>query len=528
MKKRLLCFFLGLWMLLIPCLVSCESSDFATVTETAEEESSADKTAVGESSDSLRQMTPMDEETARIVGDLSAALTNKLTAAQLAELPLATAEMSKDELRRLCIDFFKLQLSFQWIPNETVTDYPVTRLTTSKTLDLGSVYVGIPYQSTGTGNLYRWMEYYYEDLGVFDLTAAFRENGGTARTDVQKDDKGNVTYYKRRCMMIFFNQCSVSSFWGWGRVINSADFAWTGQMNVACGFIPVGDYSYGYTHGGKFYGPETITSFGEKNSNNPLGYDTDDVIADWLTLKGSNAMFLCYAEMKPADCLVSPGHAMMVEEVHPVYYKNGTINPDESYALICEQTEKWCGEGTLTGTAIPYKMQGAVSRKYSFSALQKSHYLPFTFAEFLEEGDPRLKSFSSSVMTRYEHFADLVKDKTGTAVEKAEVYCTEEFGGTINITDFKKMAVGSNYPISDVFVTVRDQDGKAVLTNVHRTAIARIREVEMTAQHASWKMGATISDGLTRYLSGAYTVEVSLQLSTGEKLLAYRGTLSAY
>ena len=98
---------------------------------------------------------------------------------QVTSLPIASEDTTKDELRQLVLDYFELQLSFHWIPDMDLKDYPTTYFKKSpKTIDVGTVYGGIPYQSTGTGNLYRWMEYYDEETGVFRFTEALAENGG--------------------------------------------------------------------------------------------------------------------------------------------------------------------------------------------------------------------------------------------------------------------------------------------------------------------------------------------------------------
>lgn len=45
------------------------------------------------------------------------------TLADLENIPVATNAMSKDELRQLCIDFMKLQMTFSWTPRQTTTYY---------------------------------------------------------------------------------------------------------------------------------------------------------------------------------------------------------------------------------------------------------------------------------------------------------------------------------------------------------------------------------------------------------------------
>ena len=90
------------------------------------------------------------------------------------------------------------------------------------------------------------------------------------------------------------------------------------------------------------------------------------------------------------------------------------------------------------------------------------------------------------------------------------------------------MTVGSNYSISDVFVTVTDADGKQLLRNIWRAPFSNWRDVPMSANLCSWEADAEgnlipISNGLAD-LTGN-TVTVTLQLSTGQLLTAYRGSL---
>ena len=453
---------------------------------------------------------------------LTLAMTEKLSAGAVESLPVASENMSKDELRQLCLGYFELQLSFQWTPSRSVTDYPNTYAKVEKTLDKGTVYGGIPYQSLGTGNLYRWLEYYDEVTGLFDIDRARAENGGDAATNIQRDASGKITYCRYRWMRALFNQCSVASFWGWGRVINSANFEWTSQINVYNGFIPVGGYTYGYTHNGKYYGPETIVRFGERDAAyNPTGYDTEDVIADWKKAQGDDAMLRCYAQMLPADCLVSGGHAMMVRKVDLYYNEDGSVNYRRSTATVLEQVEGWA-EQTKIGD-IPYKIQGGYDRVYSLLQLQQEEYIPFTFAEFLEEDDPRLANFTTSVAECYQVF----DAPSGTGIEKAEVYSTRE-NGSISCSDFQKLTVGANYPISDVFVTVTDSSGRELHRAVHRAEDARTREVPMSAVRSSYETvgGKTLRlyDGLQQY--AGQTVTVALRLSTGELLTAFTGKLT--
>ncbi|MBR2635064.1 MAG: hypothetical protein IKD31_05745 [Clostridia bacterium] len=504
-----------------PSLQPADSEDLIT-TETVSSATEEEKTTSPDEPTTTYD-AEAEKKKAETIQKLSAILTNKLSAAKVEALPIATSQMTKAELRQLCIDFFRLQLTFQWIPNMDVKEWPLTYASAAKTIDFGSVYGGIPYQSTGTGSLYRWLEYYDEETGVFDMETAFRENGGVHKTDVETDASGKTTYFKWRYMMIFFNQCSVASFWGWGRVINSANYAWTADMTVKNGFIPVGGYTYGYEYGGKYYGPETIDRFGEKSTYNPQKYDTGDVIADWNKKNGPYGMYECYAQLQPADLLVDEGHTRMVKSVHVVKTITGVIDANQSYVITLDQIEGWGVKSNIG--LVPYKIQGGIDKKYTFASLQKNGYIPFTFAEFLEEGDPRLATYESSTMSRYSTFAEEVKGKTGTGVEKSEVYCTVASDAKLTLTQLNAVVVGSNYPISDVFVNVLDRDGNVVHTNIYRATSARVREVAMTSQHASWAPGRTLTWELKKFADGNHRVQIVLQISTGEKPVAYCGEL---
>ena len=130
----------------------------------------------------------------------------------------------------------------------------------------------------------------------------------------------------------------------------------------------------------------------------------------------------------------------------------------------------------------------------------------------------------------YPTFPEAV-EVSGIGIEETEVYCNYE-GDTITPADFQQMIVGSNYSISDVFVTVTDKDGNEVLKNVYRADFTSYREIPMTAQKCTWETDEdgnylTISSGLTELANGENTVTVTLRVSSGSMLTAYTGTLQA-
>ena len=466
----------------------------------------------------------------------------KLLASDVSSLPIATDDMTIAQRQDLILKFMELQVSFQWLTNQDILDWPATYGGGKKTIETKHVYGGIPYQSKGFGNPYRWLEYYDETTGIMDMQTALAENGGYGE-DAAITDVDELTNYKKyRSLMTFFNQCTSSTSWSWGRVINSVRFGDTMNITAYNGFIPVGGYTYGFEHEGKQYTPEDIQIFGKDENGaalgNPIGYDTKNVIADWIAANGENAMFDCYLQAKPGDCLVNGGHAMMVKEVRLATNDDGTVNYGASMIIVNEQIEAW-GKKEKLGDKTLYN-QGSKEGAYLLSTLQDKKYIPFTFPELQDPNDPQGQKYlayyndmmakTQAVNKLYSVF-DCSEDCKPTVVEKAKVLCTKE-NGNITLADFKALVVGSNYSISDVFVTVTDGSGAVKLHNIFRASAAYIREVPMTANNSTWKTDAegnllTLCEGLDALADGNHTVTVTLQLSTGEKLTAFSGTLSA-
>ena len=466
----------------------------------------------------------------------------KLFAYDLAQIPLATDQMTKAELRQLCLDFMALQASFQWKTDMEISFYQTNNDKGKvKTIAEENLYGGIIYQSLGFGNIYRWLEYYDEETGIMPLSVALAENGGygegAAVTDQEYNEGGKLVYEKYRSLMTFFNQCSSSTGWAWGRVINSVRFSTTNGINVYNGYIPVGCYTYGYEYNGKYYGPLDIQGFGSGSDSNPTEYDTDDVITDWIAAKGENAMYECYAQLKPGDCVVDQGHAMMVKAVNMFVLDDGTVDYSRSSVTVHEQIEGWGLKDNINGVKL--FQQGKVDNLYTFTALQEKGYLPFTFLEFLDENDPQDKkhldyyySYADQLtwMNKSYTVFDHADEMNGAAVEQAKTYCTYT-GETINAAQLAAMTVGSNYSISDVFITVKDSSGKALLRNIYRAEVGNEREVSMLSGDCSWKTDAngdriTVCNGVEELANGTNIVEITMQLSPGEVLTAYKGTLT--
>ncbi len=142
-----------------------------------------------------------------------------LTQESLNAIGIANCDMTAQELRELCLRYFKLQQSFLWTPDKNVECYPNGSpslyekymqlyagqedcdfdTNTGKALLEGTIYGGIPYQNVSTGNLYRWLEYYDENTGVMPLLDALVENGSydngawmSKQHEYKRDSSGNL------------------------------------------------------------------------------------------------------------------------------------------------------------------------------------------------------------------------------------------------------------------------------------------------------------------------------------------------
>ena len=332
-----------------------------------------------------------------------------LTRARLDAIPIATPDMTTDQLRKICVDYVKLSVSFQWYTDRFVF-VPSTRSTPevfpARSFYKGKLYGGIPYINTASGNLYRILEYYDEKTGFLD------------------------TEYFSKNPKVFGTACSGTAGCGWHRVVNSAEISWTHSMNVAHGFIPVGPYKYDHS----------LQQIWTKNAEGKriYAYNTKTVCKD----NGEQVMYESYALTLPADCYSSNGHVRMCAE-NPVVVRNedGTIDGEKSYVVLVEQGLFTKGDHHKRKTAggIDYLIRGCDGKAFNFLELFDAGYLVHTFAELI-----------------------------GTKkVDVAEVGIGYE-NETIDAETLYGQKIKANYPISDVFSVVKDEKGEVVKKHVYR------------------------------------------------------------
>lgn len=371
---------------------------------------------------------------------------DKLTWEKINAFPIKHSGMTEDEMRNLCVDFFRFTKTALWTPSDSV-EFTKTNKGATDTLYQGQIYGGLPYIPVASGSIYRLMDYIDEQTGEVDIVSAM-ENP-----------------------QLFGNQCSIGAYWGWSRVINSADYSWTYMMVQQNGFLRVGPYTY----------DDKLIRFEDGF------YTTKNVVQE----NGPEIMFQSYAAMKHGDGLINyttAGHTMMCSaDPVVVYAADGSIDGAQSYLHIIDQHVDWSEHTNQAGDT--YQNKNYVDRKFTFIQLMNDAYIPFTFAEF-QGTDP-------------------VEETKATFSHTGEsITCTELLGGEVT----------ANYGISDIYAIVKDSSGKEVARAVNRASSAGVMTLNFARTFS-------IGDWET-YTDGSYIVEVSCQLGTGERPTVYTGKLT--
>ena len=387
----------------------------------------------------------------------SCATTNKetpikvpLLEEQIDAVPIATADMTVDEWRQICLDYFKLQLEIPWTPDRDFTfQYKTTGVSMSREAGVG--YAGLPYVSGAYGNLYRFMKYYDSKTGVVSVEGEDQEFAD-----------------------LIGNQCSNGAGWAWARVINNTTFQSTVSMTQARGCIKLGPYEYD-------------TSIWEFTSTRSICVEN-----------GEQIMYQSYALWQPADGMVyyhRTGHVQMVaSKPQIVYLENGEIDGDASTVCIIDQTSK---DGKMTYLQTEQNgelwQQGNTSKEMTFKELFDKGYIPFTFAEFIGEGE-----FEKSEVT-----------VSGYTLPESGVVLSELAQGTVE----------SNYLVSDVRLCFKNKRGKEITTVW--CPIDRAKSYSYSLENAF--SDEKIADMAKK--KGA-TVDIIVRIGTGEKVTIYSGTFS--
>lgn len=390
--------------------------------------------------------TPTTEETKPIDTFPYPEIKEKLTWDAINAQPTKRADMTIQEMREACVSFMRFSKTAMWTPNDNM-HYTRNAKGAEDDMYKGVVYAGLPYVGLGTGNVYRMMDYLNEATGVMDMEMPMQ------------DPK------------LFGNQCSCTTFWGWGRVINSMGDAYTANMTELSGYLRVGPYTY----------PGSTIRFSEQ-------YTTEMVCKE----NGLETMCESYAQLHLADGLVyytTAGHAIMVSSEPHVEYTGGKINAAKSYITILEQSQRW--EEYTNASGDTAQIKNSVDKKMTFLDLFNDAYIPFTYAEFL--GTKGI-------------------DETQCSINLS--------GDTVDATKLFYAKVTANFGISDVYVSLKNDSGKEVYRLAVRAGSPNCRSLTITPTGTNAYHWGDFSK-----LSGSYQATVTVQLSTGERPTVYQGTV---
>ena len=400
------------------------------------------------------QTGPTTSVSAYKSGDGYTELKDPLSWEDLNAFPVKSADMSIDELRQLCVDFFRYSKTACWIPDDNFSFWHNNEHTNALEQTAGVVYGGLPYIYVSSGSIYRIMDFMDEETGVVNI----------------KELTVNPNLYG--------NQCSIGAYWGWARVINSADYAWTEGMVASNGFLRVGPYTYA----------DYLTGLSD-------GYGTRHILPE----NGKETMYKSYAELKHGDGIVyftTAGHVVMIaSDAHVEYLDEAKtqIDPQKSYVTVIDQTPTWKIGTNEAGDT--YEYEANVDEKWNFEKLYNGNYMPFTYAEWLGT-DP---------------------------IEETEVTTSIDEGAeSITLKELLKTKVKANYGISDIYAQVYDAKGNEVYKVAARASQAGQMErmfSKVGSNIYSWGSADDLKVG------GNYTVKIIAQLGTGERPTVWEGKL---
>lgn len=381
-------------------------------------------------------------------------------------LPIANENMTSDELRQLCVDAFKANLSFHWTPNEQIVyTYELLDRYSDVVLPVGIAYSGLFYATgitnTSRGNIFKMLNYYDHETGVVDIEAM-----------------GNIDIV----ISNLSSACAAGAQQAWNRISGSHGIKGMSTYNMYdANCVPVGPYTYEPADYNNNFGSRTAS---------------DAIIAK----NGNNVMYESLALMLPADGLYSSSswHVMMCSS-KPVVVRleNGQINPFESYMLVCEQGAGGTKNDSYNQdqpNGVPIRMLGTIDKKYTFDELISKGYIPFTIKEFIGE-DP---------IEPGEAFLGKNNKKTEAA--------------DMSLDQLNAQTVYTNYNLCTMKIKVKAPDGTELVSYAPM----------VNSSYNSYDypmMGLLYTDRLIPYANGKNTIHIYAQLANGELIEAYSGLL---
>ncbi len=318
------------------------------------------------------------------------------------------------------------------------------------TFDLksGNIYRGLPFSQGSSG------------LETFNLFVKEKNDKGVSVMDTRLD-----TYYLYGGPGLVGNAPDTALIYAWNTV------SYSSRAQSVSNMVPTNGYYF--VEGVKL--PEYTQEEREKAVSKPpipdpsgtligtgvadklyhliddgsLSGDTDDIVA----FNGEQGMYAAYANAKKADGLVRTTDldkvtdAKMIVSVNVVKNPDGTINGDESYAIVLAQTPNLT-EMTAEDGSTFYSFS-EVDAKYSFKELFEDYYVPMTVKEL---NDGTYDVGGAAVRDQYEY----TSRQTGSYI----------YSGVIN---------GSRRIIW-VNTVITDDEGKVLFNN---TAFAEKSDIKL-------------------------------------------------
>ena len=404
---------------------------------------------------------------------------NYITEGYIADQPVTPATEPEDPTERLA---YRRELVEQemrrmstvlWTPAEVVVYHMANKsegLEVANTKDAkhvitfvpGNIYQGIPY-THGGGSGYSWLSYAtaQDENGVYTLSGMTTEvlsgSGGTSQFNVSR----------------LGNDCADQLFWAWGKVSSSISFRGTSTMTEGNGCLKVGSY----VASGNFSKENNTEAIVEKN--------------------GKETMFASYTLLQKGDAMVNytpggAGHTVMIVDCHTEYLPDGTVDGENSYVTVLEQT----GANEINQTKVFNETIGKdvylcelLDAQWSFEQIFARGYLPITCKELIDPA-PRAEV----------QLTDVTNEPTMDNMFSGKISC--------------------NYRISNITVRIMDGSGnllqKATCFSMQNEMLtfdlSRITN-PVEAQSMQGKIE------LTKLDAGTYHCTYTARISTGEEIV---------
>ena len=427
--------------------------------------------ACGEKEPQLEKKKPVSQYTAK--GEWNT-INDPISWENINSFPIKTSDMTIDEARKLCVDFFRYSKTAAWIPDDNFTYFHNSEMTNEFTQNAGQIYGGLPYIAVSSGNIYRIMDFIDQEKGVVDIS--------------------ELTVNPK----LYGNQCSIGSWWGWARVINSFEvYDWTQTMVHSNGYLRVGPYTY----------DDHATSWSD-------AYRTTAVTKE----NGEQTMFESYALLKAGDGIVyytSAGHVVMIaSDAVVVRDDNNKIIGGQSYVTVIDQTPGWADGQNAAGDRYQYEKN--VDAKWTFLDLLE-RYVPFTYKEWTGEDDIEQTEITMSIGTATKIEGKITEDEA----RKFETSSTVPT--TLSKSELFQTEITCNYGMSDIYCEVYDAVGNEVYKTVTRAGMAGRFELKFSKTPGNAYFWGNL-DELPK--DGTYTAKIYTQLGTGERPTLWEGAFT--